>query len=176
MAEVEASQVEALMRAMGGDAEMVGPRLIRGCRCFAAWAGGEIVSFGWLSETSEWIGEVGLEVHLDPGEAYIWNCVTLPDHRRRGLFRTIVRKLAETARAEGMARVWIASLEGSPARAVVGLGFEPVLHLEPEPALPEGRLKLAPADGANRALHAAALRVLAASGEEWLQPGPPRRH
>jgi hypothetical protein len=73
---------------MEAESGLVPGRLARGSRCFGAWAGHELVGYGWLSTKSEWIGEIELEIGLAPGEAYIWNCVTLNRHRRKGVFRS----------------------------------------------------------------------------------------
>ena len=69
---------------MGPEGDLVAARLARGCRCFAVWMDGQVAGYGWLSTGPEWIGELGLEIRPPVGEAYIWNCVTLPAHRLRG--------------------------------------------------------------------------------------------
>src|SRR5205807_2129689 len=105
--EVGPGAVPALEAAMGDQRHLAGLRLARGCRCFGAWLGEEMAGYGWLSAGPEWIGELGLEIRPPPGEAYVWNCVTLPAHRRRGLFRALLLGVAAIAGREGIARLWL---------------------------------------------------------------------
>lgn len=147
---------------MGDEGDLVAERMARGCRCFGAWLGGEVVAYGWLSSRPEWIGEIGLEITPATGEAYVWNCVTLPRHRRRGVFRTLLIRIIALARAEGTARLWIGSVDKAGASAVARAGFVPVLDIDMV-TLPWFRwLALKPAKGAEAALVSTALRALAA--------------
>lgn len=113
--------------AMGAEGDLVAARLARGCRCFAACRDGAVAAYGWFSAGPEWIGEVGVEVRPAPGEAYVWNCVTLPEWRLRGAFRSVLLGVVAAARAEGVSRLWIGSAEVGAVSAVVGAGFTPVL-------------------------------------------------
>lgn len=162
---VAADEVEALERAMGAEGDLVASRRRRGCRCFAAWEGGAVAGFGWLSSGPEWIGEVGLEITPGPGEAYIWNCVTLPEHRLRGVFRGLVAHICATAGREGLRRLWIASLRGSAESALRPPGFEPALRIERDGE----DLHVEP-------LQSEALGVLALEPAAVIRAGPPRRH
>ncbi|HKT83157.1 MAG TPA: GNAT family N-acetyltransferase [Solirubrobacterales bacterium] len=140
---------------------MVSLRLARGCRCFAAFDGERVLGYGWKSTGPEWIGEVGLEISPGAGEAYIWNCVTLPEYRRQGVFRRVLTRICND---DGLARLWIASLAGTAEGALPLLGFEPVLTVQGESAEPAGPLA---ADG---------FAVLGLKPGEPVRPGPPRRH
>ena len=119
----------ALAGAMGAESELAEVRLARGCRCFAAWVGAEVIAYGWLSARPEWIGEVRLEIAPGPAGAYVWNCVTLPAHRRRGLFRALLIFICARSQEEGRFRLWIASGGGGAQKAVADAGFSPVLAL-----------------------------------------------
>ena len=88
------------------------------------------MGYGWLSTKSEWIGEVELEIGLPPGEAYIWNCVTLARHRRKGVFRSVVNSIVGQAHKEGLTRLWIASIVGIGGKTIQQAGFEPVLRFD----------------------------------------------
>jgi GNAT superfamily N-acetyltransferase len=110
---------------MGGEAELVKLRFARGVRCFAVMVAGDIAGYGWLSMSPEWIGEVELEIRPRKAEAYIWNCVTLPEHRRKGVFRSLVVGIAEAARQIGVRRVWIGSVDIPAEKALAPLGFRP---------------------------------------------------
>ena len=149
---------------MGGEGDLVAPRLARGCRCFVRVRDGALAGYGWLSAGPEWIGEVGLEITPPAGDAYIWNCVTLPEHRRRGVFRSLLGHMCEVAAAERMRRLWIAGLAGTAEAALPPLGFEPALAIDGEDSLPLGRLA---ADG---------FAALGIAPGAPVRPGPPRRH
>jgi GNAT superfamily N-acetyltransferase len=114
---------------MGDDGDLVATRLARGCRCFAAWRAEAITAYAWLTAGREWIGEVGLEINPGPGEAYIWNCVTLPPYRRQGVFSDLLAQVCEVAEGEGFRRLWIAGLTGTAESALPPLGFEQVLTI-----------------------------------------------
>jgi GNAT superfamily N-acetyltransferase len=115
---------------MGQEAGLVPGRLARGSRCFGAWIGHELVGYGWLSAKSEWIGELELEIAPAAGEAYIWNCVTLAPHRRKGVFRTLVASVVTRARAEGVAKLWIASGGDLGSRTLEDAGFVRVMRFD----------------------------------------------
>ncbi len=113
---------------MGPEADLVQPRFTRGCRCFAVLIDGEIAGYGWLSTGPEWIGELQREIRPRKAEAYIWNCVTLAGHRRKGVFRSLVIGIVEAARTSGMRRVWIGSVDIPAEKALAPLGFRPAAH------------------------------------------------
>ena len=95
------------------------PRLARGCRCYAAFEGDSVVGYGWLSTGPEWIGELQLLITPGSSEGYVWNCVTLPEHRRRGVYRSILARLPELARRDGLHRLWTGSV-AIPGTSMIG--------------------------------------------------------
>jgi GNAT superfamily N-acetyltransferase len=113
---------------MGSEGDLVAPRLARGCLCFGVWIEGSIAGYGWLSTGPEWIGELQLEIKPREREAYIWNCVTIPEHRRRGVFRSLVVGMTAAARRLGARRVWIGSVDLPAEKALAPIGFKPALH------------------------------------------------
>jgi ribosomal protein S18 acetylase RimI-like enzyme len=117
--------------AMRSDDGSVARRLRRGCRAFAARVDGRIASYGWVSAGSECIGELEREFRLPPGEAYVWDCFTLPAHRRRGLYSSLLRHIARAMQAEGTARLWIGTARANRAsiRGFEAAGFAPVLEV-----------------------------------------------
>ena len=115
---------------MGGEGDRVALRFGRRCRAFALLEDGAVVAYGWMSTGPEWIGELAVEIRPAAGEAYIWNCVTLPEHRRRGLYRTLLEGILAMARADGLMRLWIGSVVGPAEKADVDAGFTAVLEYE----------------------------------------------
>jgi GNAT superfamily N-acetyltransferase len=179
--EVDSAVVPAIVEAMGSEGDLVSPRMSRGCRCFGAWMGGELVGYGWLSRGPEWIGEIELEVAPGDGEAYVWNCVTLAAHRRKGVFTTLVIGISAHARGEGLARLWIGSLAIPAERAMGPSGFRRALHLDSTVIKGMRWLKVKRAEGASPSLVEAARRVLSVGGKPLrlgtsLRRSQPRRH
>jgi len=113
---------------MGVESDLVSARMARGCRSFAAWVDGGVAGYGWLSTLPEWIGELQLEIAPRAGEGYIWNCVTLPEHRRKGVFHSLLIGIASVMQREGMSRSWIGSVAIPAENAVGAAGFTPALH------------------------------------------------
>jgi GNAT superfamily N-acetyltransferase len=134
------------------------------------------VGYGWLSAKSEWIGELELEIGLAPGEAYIWNCVTLDRHRRKGVFRTLVTSLVGQARKEGLARLWIASIVGVGGNAIEQAGFEPVLRFASAQRMGLHWLTVMPVPGVDPRLLASARDALKVKRSLSVRRSITRRH
>lgn len=123
---------ELLVQLMGlPSPEQVSERFASGRRCFAAWVGNQIASICWVSQNPECIGELEREIRLRPDEAYIWDCLTLPDFRRRRLYSALLSFMLGALKSEGVYRVWIgSSLDNLPSiRAFSNAGFQPVISL-----------------------------------------------
>jgi hypothetical protein len=122
----------ALAAAMGADySAEITRRFETGRRCYAAWIEGEIAAYGWVSLEEESIGELNLRVRLLPGEAYIWDCATLPAFRRFHLYSGLLTYILAELRSEGLCRVWIgADLENIAShRGIARAGFQRVADL-----------------------------------------------
>jgi hypothetical protein len=128
--EVTAGQAESIVQAMGAEGDLVGARFARGCRCFAVWIDGDVGGYGWLSTKAEWVGELQLEISPRPDEGYIWNCVTVSEQRRKGVFRSLLAGISSVARQEDLRRLWIGSVAIPAEKAVRPSGFEPALHFQ----------------------------------------------
>ncbi len=100
-------------------------RLASGRRCYAAWVGEQLAAYGWVSFGEEHVGELNLRLRMLPGEAYIWDCVTLPDFRRNGLYSALLGYISAQLRREGLRRIWIgADLANLPSqRGIARAGF-----------------------------------------------------
>ena len=117
-----------LAAAMGAEGDLVPQRMARGVRCYGAWIDEKLAGYGWLSVGPEWIGEIHLEVSPRPNEGYVWNCVTVPEFRRRGVFRALLLGISEQARRLGLRRLWLGSV-AIPAETAIGpAGFKPALE------------------------------------------------
>lgn len=122
----------ALAEAVGGDASgEILKRFETGRRCYAAWVADNLAAYGWVSFNEEHIGELNLRLTLLPGEAYIWDCATLPSYRQHYLYSALLVHILEELRTEGLCRVWIgADLENvASQRGIACAGFRPVADL-----------------------------------------------
>ena len=115
----------------GKAAQEFGRRLAAGKRAYIARVAGELAAYGWVSFNEEFVGELNLRLHLLPGEAYIWDCVTMPAYRRNGLYSALLRFIAVQLHQEGLRRVWIgANLDNQPSqRGIAHAGFHHVADL-----------------------------------------------
>jgi len=159
---------------MGADGELAAARLSRGCLCFAAWIEGALGGYGWLSTGPEWIGELQLEIKPREREAYIWNCVTLPEHRRRGVFRSLVVGMTNAARRLGARRVWIGSVDIPAEKALAPIGFRPALHFSVATLAGWHLMRISRSTDASLAAHASA--VIGVGPGLVLRASHPRRH
>ena len=142
---------------MGEEGTLVPQRLARGSRCFVVWIDDSVGGYGWLSTNPEWMGEIQLEIAPRPGEAYIWNCVTLAEHRRKGIFRSLLVGISEIARNEGLKRLWIGTIAIPAEKALAPSGFRPALHFI---SVTVGALQLLTISPSNESLAADASAVL----------------
>jgi ribosomal protein S18 acetylase RimI-like enzyme len=161
-----------LAQAMGQpDAALVLERFAAGRRCYAARVDGRIAAYGWVSFDEEWIGEVHLRIRLEPGEAYIWDCATLPAYRRCRLYAALLVHIVKQLRAEQLRRVWIGTDMDNVAsqRGIALAGFRPVADLVVERILALRRVWIRGRPGVPEHLVAAARRaVLGDRDRAWL--------
>lgn len=112
---------------MGEEGDLVAMRMARGCRCFVVWIDGGVGGYGWLSADREWVGELQLEIKPRAREGYIWNCVTIPEHRRKGVFKSLVTGISGAGHRSGLRRMWIGTVAIPAERALSPAGFSPAL-------------------------------------------------
>lgn len=130
--EARHERAEEVASAMGlTGMEIVIERLDAGRRCFVARVDGAIAAYGWASRGMERIGELERPFHMAAGEAYIWDCATLPPYRGKGLYSALLSYMVATLREDGIERIWIgASVRNLPSvRGFASAGFQPVITL-----------------------------------------------
>jgi ribosomal protein S18 acetylase RimI-like enzyme len=143
--------------------------------------GAEIVGYGWVSTAAEWIGEPQLEIRPARGEAYIWNCATLPAHRRKGVFGAVLRTIKAQLKGDGLSRVWIGSIDDPAEKAILSAGFVPVMRIEATSRSGFRWLRVRPAYRADPQLVPAASMALGSRGVPfgsgfYLRLAESRRH
>lgn len=111
-------------------AEDFSRRLTLGRRCFAGRVDGKLAVYGWVSTGAECVGEMEREIRPGPGEAYVWDCFTLPAYRRQGLYSALLSHIKISLTNEGCRRIWIGSnMENEPSlRGFARAGFRPVAY------------------------------------------------
>lgn len=130
--EVSREDLHVLAGSMGmTDTDPLLRRLSGRRRCFAAWIGEDIAAYGWVSQGDEWIGEQERCIRISRQEAYIWDCVTLPDYRRQRLYSALLSHMLSVLKCEDTQKVWIGTaLENKPSiKGFTNAGFRPVLEL-----------------------------------------------
>jgi GNAT superfamily N-acetyltransferase len=99
--------------------EEVRSRLDAGHRCYLAWLDGTPVSYGWVATLSASIGELALEFRLPDGDRYLWDFVTLPEWRGRGIYPRLLHGIIAAEGADAQ-RFWIIY---APENAASGAGI-----------------------------------------------------
>ncbi len=126
------ASLESLSAAMGvsSHAEIL-RRLNSGERCYTAWVDGQLASYGWVSFDEEFIGELNLRLRLVPGEAYVWDCFTLPAFRRQGLYGALLAHILLELEKDAVCRVWIGADADNAIsqRGIARAGFRPAADL-----------------------------------------------
>jgi Acetyltransferase (GNAT) family len=118
-----------LAQAMGlGSPEEVIKRFDAGKQCYIGNVENVVVTYGWVTYDKEMIGELGLNIRLLPGEAYIWDCATLQDYRGLRLYPSLLWYIVGELRSQGVRRIWIgADADNLPSQVGMRLcGFQPI--------------------------------------------------
>jgi len=160
-----------LAEAMGQPPEEVLRRFEAGKRCYAAQAAGALAAYGWVSFVEERVGELRLRLRLLPGEAYIWDCATLPAYRRQRLYTALLAHILDELRAEGLCRAWIGADADNVAsqQGIARAGFQPVADLVVDWALAIRTLWVCGRPGAPEPLVAEVRRVFLGDRDKaWL--------
>ena len=113
------------------DPSVVLQRFARGCHCYAGRIEGKLATYGWVTFDEEDIGELGLKFCLKAGEAYIWDCATLPAYRGLRLYPALLAHILGELHRQGLHRAWIgADTDNLPSQSgMVRVGFQPVIDV-----------------------------------------------
>src|SRR5713226_4013422 len=99
-----------------------------GRHCYVGRIEGRLATYGWVTFDEEDIGELSLSIRLKAGEAYIWNCATLPSYRGQRLYPALLAHIVAELHHQGLHRVWIGTdTDNLPSQSGVALaGFQPI--------------------------------------------------
>jgi hypothetical protein len=129
-AEPDLAPVLAAMNGGGTTADFI-KRFENGRQCYTAWVEGQLAAYGWVSLEEEKIGELNLRIKLRPGEAYVWDCATLPALRQKHLYSALLAYIVGELGAGRLCRAWIgADLENiASQKGIARVGFHHVADL-----------------------------------------------
>ena len=68
-------------------------RMRLGHQLWLACVGGDLVAWGWNATRQFAIGELGIARSLPPGTRYLWDFVTVPERRGRGLYPRLLQAI-----------------------------------------------------------------------------------
>ena len=113
------------------DPSVVLQRFARECHCYAGTIDGKLTAYGWVTFDEEGIGELSLNFRLKAGEAYIWDCVTLPAYRGLRLYPALLAYILGELQSLSMQRAWIgADTDNLASQSGLALvGFQPVVDV-----------------------------------------------
>jgi hypothetical protein len=122
--------LDLLVRLTGLDAGEVRSRLDSGHRAYVARLEDTPAAYGWVASMAASIGELDLAFGLAAADRYLWDFVTLPEWRGRGLYPRLLQAML-TAESAGGRRFWITNApENAASAAGIGkAGFRPVGEL-----------------------------------------------
>jgi hypothetical protein len=146
-------------------------RLRSGRRCYAAAVGGQLAAYGWASFEQEDIGELNLRIKLLAGEAYIWDCATLPAHRDKHLYSALLAYILGELRSQNLCRAWIgADLDNvASQKGMARAGFHHVADLVIEHVLAMPQVWVTGQSGIPESIVAEACRVFLNDHDtDWL--------
>lgn len=137
-----------------------------GHRAYVASIAGEAAAFGWVATRSAEIGEMAMVFDIPAGDRYLWNFVTLPSHRGKGIYPRLLDAIvrAESREAD---RFWIAYAPENHASAsgIIKAGFVAIAELSFDADRKPALKALLPGGGAI----ASRMFGVAESGEELRQ-------
>ena len=105
-------------------------RLEEGHHVFLLRVDGEPAAYGWSATGPAHIGGLALSLEVPPGQRYLWDFVTLPAFRGRGLYPHLLQEIVRRQSAEAE-WFWIGHEPHNDAsrRGILKAGFELAGHV-----------------------------------------------
>jgi GNAT superfamily N-acetyltransferase len=123
-------------------------RFDAGHRAYVARVNGDAAGWGWVATRSAEIGELALTFDIPARNRYLWNFVTLPSHRGKGVYPRLIEAIvrAESSETE---QFWIAYAPENRASAsgIAKAGFVTIAELSFNDALEPALRSLIPGGG-----------------------------
>lgn len=94
-------------------------------RCYLAFDTGRIVHSSWCSSVATWTDELQTYLAPPPGDAYVYESLTVEAARGRGIYPIVLRAISADLHQEGVKRIWIGveSTNEASIRAISKAGF-----------------------------------------------------
>jgi len=130
--EAETADIPSLTTAMNlPNPKLIQQRLANNRRCFLLKVGDEIVTYGWVTQGIEFVGELERQFNLRNDEAYIWHCGTVPAWRGQHGYSSLLSHIVHQLCDENIGCIWIgASRQNEPSiQGIVNAGFRPVVDV-----------------------------------------------
>jgi hypothetical protein len=106
----EAALREAMIAAEAERPELAEGRVRGGRLGFVAESTerpGVILSYGWVAQPGDSVNDLDFNLQMPPGEAWIYDCATIPMARGRRLYPAILRSMQSELANRGFAHAWI---------------------------------------------------------------------
>jgi len=149
-----ARELDLLAELSGLPVGEVQARVDAGHRPYLARLDGVPVAYGWVATRRASIGALGISFSVPPGNRYLWDFVTLPRWRGRGIYPRLLQAILR--REVEADRFWIGHdvPNVASARGILKAGFTRVGEIY---WLPDGSLAMAAVSSLERARAGAAL-------------------
>ncbi len=101
-----------------------------GHRAYVAFIDEQPAAFGWLAISGARIGELGIAFDIPVGDGYLWNFVTLPAFRGKGIYPRLLDAIVSIEREEAQ-RFWVAYAPENKASGtgIAKAGFTEIAEL-----------------------------------------------
>lgn len=115
--------IERLATVTGLPEDEIQHRLAEGHRPYLAQLGSVPVACGWVATAHASIGALGLTFSIPSGNRYLWDFVTFPEWRGRGMYPRLLQAIMSVEREA--TRFWIGHDAGNTpsARGIAKAGF-----------------------------------------------------
>jgi GNAT superfamily N-acetyltransferase len=118
-----------LARLLGKPLEAVKARFADGHRAYVARLHGTPAAFGWVATRFATIGELGLTLRLPAAHGYLWNFVTLPEFRGRGIYPRLLQSIVDAESASEWLWIMHAPENRASGIGIAKAGFLPVAEV-----------------------------------------------
>jgi ribosomal protein S18 acetylase RimI-like enzyme len=173
----EAALHEAMIAAEAERPELAKARVRGGRLGFVAESterAGILLSYGWVAQPGDTVNDLDFTLQMPPGEAWIYDCATIPVARGRGLYVAILRAMQSELARRGFAHAWVGTAPANwpSQRGIAHAGFQKFADIDwtgatsviyGAPGIPEALLGIAA-----MASDDGAARILPDAGIPWI--------
>lgn len=148
------------------DHDEITARLSAGNRAYVASIGGVPAAYGWVATLAASIGELGLDFAVPKTDRYLWDFVTLPAFRGRGIYPRLLQAIVASEGGHAQ-RFWIiyAPENAASGSGIAKAGFQQVSELAFQSNLSPGLASVEHDDRASVGASVLGVPLLRAVGE-----------